>query len=141
MSGLRDAGAYDPRYIRFLDLFNRERDYYECHDVMEDLWLEEGRKPLLQGLLQVAVGLYHLDNGNRPGAVKLLTAALEKLACYPETALGIDLERLRRDASYCCQQLKQSAASPCCCSIAIRIVDERLGRLLNGEGPPQPQKE
>lgn len=141
MSGLSDAGAYDPRYLRFLDLFNRDRDYYECHDVMEDLWLEEGRKPLLQGLLQVAVGLYHLENGNRPGAVKLLTAALEKLACYPDTALGIDLERLRQDAGRCCQQLKQGAASPGCCSIAIHIVDERLRQRLDEGGSAPPQKE
>lgn len=136
MNGRSDGMAYDLRYIRFLDLFNRERDYYECHDVMEDLWLEEGRKPLLQGLLQVAVGLYHLENGNRPGAVKLLTSALAKLASYPDTALGIDLERLRQDAERCCRQLKQSAgATGCCPVITLQIVDEQLRRRLE-EGDP-----
>ena len=28
--------AYDPRYTKFFELFN-ERDFYECHEVLEDL--------------------------------------------------------------------------------------------------------
>ena len=63
---------------------------------MEELWLEEGRNPLYQGLLQVAVGLYHHHNGNTSGSKKLLTLALEKLMAYPEEALGINLGRLIR---------------------------------------------
>ncbi len=95
----------DPRYLAFISLFNRDRDYFECHEVMEELWLEEGRNPLLQGLLQAAVGLHHWDNGNRSGAVKLMTAALGKLAVYADIVLGLDLSSLRRDLEQCLEAL------------------------------------
>jgi uncharacterized protein len=85
----------DPRYLAFISHFNGDRDYFECHEVMEELWLEEGRSPLLQGLLQAAVGLHHWDNGNRSGAVKLMKAALGKISGYADIVLGLDLSSLR----------------------------------------------
>lgn len=87
----------DSRYWTFLSYFNKHRDYYECHEVMEELWLEDGRSALLQGLLQAAVGLHHWDNSNRSGAVKLMTAALTKLNEYSNAVLGLDVARLRCD--------------------------------------------
>jgi uncharacterized protein len=87
----------DPRYLAFIAHFNGDRDYFECHEVMEELWLEEGRSPLLQGLLQAAVGLYHWDNSNLSGAVKLMSSALSKLDHYGDYVLGLDLFTLRHD--------------------------------------------
>jgi predicted metal-dependent hydrolase len=104
--------TYDRLYVQFLYYFNEARDYFECHEVMEELWLEEGRSPLYQGLLQVAVGLYHHFNGNASGSIKLLTAALEKLTPYPLDSLGIDLEKLIKDSSFYLAQLKQFDAVP-----------------------------
>lgn len=85
---------YDPLYIQFLYHFNIDRDYYECHEVMEELWMEENRNLLYQGLLQVAVGLYHARNNNTNGAIKLFSQALRKLELYPVHQLGIDMEQL-----------------------------------------------
>ncbi|EPY13756.1 MULTISPECIES: DUF309 domain-containing protein [Paenibacillus] len=125
------ALPYDRLYIQFIKLFNEERDYYQCHDVMEELWLEEGRKPLLQGLLQVAVGLHHFQNGNRPGAIKLLTAALQKLDAYPDIILGIDLQQLRNDSEETLDKLCNCDASlPPFQDLTIRIVDKELGALI-----------
>ncbi|MBC8079678.1 MAG: DUF309 domain-containing protein [Gorillibacterium sp.] len=90
---------YDPLYIEFIYYFNIERDYFECHEVLEELWLKEGRSLLYQGLLQVAVGLYHHRNDNLGGAFKLFTGAIEKLESYPSDALGIDLEKLRQESN------------------------------------------
>lgn len=87
----------DSRFSAFIAHFNGDRDYYECHEVMEELWLEEGRSPLLQGLLQAAVGLHHWDNGNSSGAIKLMSAALNKLSRYGDYALGLDLLKIRND--------------------------------------------
>ncbi|WP_081795709.1 DUF309 domain-containing protein, partial [Paenibacillus darwinianus] len=89
--------VYDWRFVHFVVLFNVDEDYFECHEVMEELWLEEGRNLLYQGLLQVAVGLHHWRNDNWSGAVKLFTAALEKLAEYADIELGLDLGRLKLD--------------------------------------------
>lgn len=89
---------YSPLYVAFFHYFNTERDYYVCHDVLEELWLEEGREPFYQGLLQVAVGLHHLQNDNRNGAYKLLVSALEKLSLYPDKErMGLHLDRLKQD--------------------------------------------
>jgi predicted metal-dependent hydrolase len=62
-------------------LFNR-RQFFECHEVLEDLWrpLPKGpEKWFLQGLLQVGVGFHHLEQENYTGAKNLLTAGIEKL--------------------------------------------------------------
>lgn len=102
---------YDPLYVQYLAYFNRERDYFECHEVMEELWLEEGRSPLYQGLLQVAVGLYHARNDNISGAVKLLNQALDKLPHYPDHKLGIDLDEVVRQCRVYVEQLERSSGS------------------------------
>jgi predicted metal-dependent hydrolase len=99
----------DPRYLAYISHFNGDRDYFECHEVMEELWLEEGRSPLLQGLLQAAVGLHHWDNGNRSGAAKLMKAALGKLSSYADVVLGLDLTSLRRNLE---QSLKELTEMP-----------------------------
>ena len=50
----------DVRYAAYFHHFNRE-DYYEAHDVLESLWLEEGRKArgaaFLSGIDPVGGGL------------------------------------------------------------------------------------
>jgi hypothetical protein len=122
---------YDPLYVQFIYYFNVERDYFECHEVMEALWLGEGRHPLLQGLLQVAVGLYHHHNGNVSGAMKLLTAALEKLEPQPADALGIDLEQLRRDSRSYLSRLERSGDNPLVpYDLDITVHDPALARLV-----------
>lgn len=98
---------YDPLYIQFLYHFNIDRDYFECHEVMEGLWMEENRNPLHQGLLQVAVGLYHARNNNTSGAIKLFSQALSKLELYPDHKLGIDMERLLQESRQYVIQLQE----------------------------------
>jgi uncharacterized protein len=104
--------TYEPQYIQYLFYFNVERDYFECHEVMEELWIEEGRDPLYQGLLQVAVGLYHARNDNVSGAIKLFTQALDKLTRYPEHQLGIDLSLLIEESRMYVERLRLNEESP-----------------------------
>lgn len=85
---------YHELYIAFLYHFNVDEDYFECHEVMEELWIEERRNPLWQGLLQVAVALYHHSNGNRSGTIKLFEQAIEKLVDKPDKMLGIDMKEI-----------------------------------------------
>jgi hypothetical protein len=64
-----------------IDLFNRQA-FFECHEVLEDLWrpLAPGpEKTCLQGVLQVGVGFYHWQRGNAVGARNKLQSGLEKL--------------------------------------------------------------
>ncbi|PZE20943.1 DUF309 domain-containing protein [Paenibacillus xerothermodurans] len=122
---------YDRLYVEFIYYFNVERDYFECHEVMEELWLEEGRSPVYQGLLQVAVGLYHYRNGNVSGAKKLLSAALAKLRDRPAGQLGIDLAQLVEDSQIYLTRLERVSAEPFAFyDLDIRITDRDLAALV-----------
>ncbi|MEI7780964.1 MAG: DUF309 domain-containing protein, partial [Planctomycetota bacterium] len=72
MDEMETPTAYDPLYLDGIEKFN-ECDYYESHEVWEELWTEyrgPSRK-FYQGLIQAAVALYHFGNGNIRGARKL----------------------------------------------------------------------
>ena len=59
-SELVDPSEYDPLYLAGVVKFN-ECDYYECHEVWEELWTEyrgPSRK-FYQGLIQAAVAFYN----------------------------------------------------------------------------------
>jgi len=57
------------------------RLYFEAHELLEAHWrCAEGRdREVLQGLIQVAVGLQHLADGNAAGARSLLRAGGARL--------------------------------------------------------------
>ncbi|NQX68118.1 DUF309 domain-containing protein [Paenibacillus alba] len=136
--------SYDRLYVAYLYYFNDLRDYFECHEVMEELWLEEGRSPLYQGLLQIAVGLYHHANGNVSGSIKLFSAGLEKLAPYPGDSLGIDLNKLIQDSELYLSKLVRFADEPFApYDLDIQILDLELEDLLAEIrlDPPQQEEE
>ncbi len=81
-----------------VQLFN-EREFFACHDVLEELWgatLGEDRD-FYQGMLHVAVSLFHLSEGNPAGARKMHVSSLKYLASYGDQFYGIDLSQLRTD--------------------------------------------
>jgi hypothetical protein len=55
--------------------------YFEVHELLEPAWLqaEGAERRALQGLIQVAVALHHVQNGNAPGAVSRLAEGVAKL--------------------------------------------------------------
>ncbi|CAI9099361.1 OLC1v1036168C1 [Oldenlandia corymbosa var. corymbosa] len=63
-----------------VELFNR-KEYYKCHDVLEAIWnkSQEPARTLVHGILQCAVGFYHLFNQNHKGAMMELGEGLCKL--------------------------------------------------------------
>jgi hypothetical protein len=76
-------------------LFNQGH-YYDCHDVLEALWMEADSvdKPFYQGILQIAVGLYHLGNHNWQGASILLGEGVNRLRPFEPAYRGIAVARL-----------------------------------------------
>ncbi len=112
--GSRSLGSggfsLDPCYLGYVECFNTQR-YYEAHDVLEHLWLKEGREApdaaFHQGLIQLAGGFVHLKlqraypehpkHGRRLApARRLFLRAAENLMAYrtPERACtcGMDVE-------------------------------------------------
>ncbi len=83
-----------------IEAFNNG-EYFKQHELLEQSWLEESRpiRKMVQGLLQVGVAFYHIENGNWSGAMKLFRRGLPKLRDLPPECQGIDLEEFRKDAA------------------------------------------
>lgn len=84
-----------PEFGQALKEFNQE-EFYTCHDTLEALWIEasEPDKTFYQGVLQIAVGCYHLGNLNLRGAVILLGEGSKRLSRYQPTYEDINVESL-----------------------------------------------
>ncbi|MGG6431365.1 DUF309 domain-containing protein [Anoxybacillus sp. D401a] len=86
---------YPKAYIEYLLHFHATRDYFECHEVLEEHW-KQTKEHIWIGLIQLAVGMYHYRRGNIAGAKRMLTKAMR--ACQKEKqayeALGIHVEQL-----------------------------------------------
>lgn len=104
-----NATEYDPRYVAGVNFFN-ECEYFEAHEIWEDLWTEyQGpSRRFYQGLIQVAVCLHHFGNGNTRGAKKLFFSCNKYLAEYPDMFEGIDVAKLRTELESCCAELLAS---------------------------------
>ena len=85
----------DTRLGEAIFLFN-SGDWYACHDCFEALWHETAgpMRPVLQGILQIAVAELHLERGNCRGATILMGEGLGRLKACPPNALEIDLVAL-----------------------------------------------
>jgi len=68
---------------RGIQQFNQQ-EFYACHDTLEELWMEavEPKKQFYQGILQISVACYHLNNLNWRGAVILLGEGIRRLDDY-----------------------------------------------------------
>ena len=122
---------YDPLYIAYLVYFNRDRDYFECHEVLEELWLAKDKDPRYKGLLQIAVGLFHFRNSNVRGAVKMMNSALERLQSYPPYELGIDLHKLREEVREYVSKLENYREAPFSYKdLTIEIADPLLSQSV-----------
>lgn len=70
--------------------------WYEAHETWEDLWRETSGEARLfyQGLVQAAVGLCHLSDGNTRGGRRVLERGLKNLEAFPPAYAGIDNRQL-----------------------------------------------
>lgn len=92
-----------------VEQFN-SRQFYTCHDTLEALWMEaaEPERTFYQGILQIAVGLYHLGNTNWRGAVILLGEGIHRLQRYTPAFGGIDVEELIDSSRILLTELQQA---------------------------------
>ncbi len=94
------------KLLRGIELFN-QGDYFECHEEIELAWNEESRpvRIMYQGILQIGVACYHIQNHNWRGAVKMLQRGTPKLQRFAPACMGINLARLLADAGDLRQEL------------------------------------
>ena len=93
------------------DLFNRKQ-YFECHDLLEDVWMgaRGPERDFLQGLIHVAVGMYHLAAGNHKGAVSQLGAGVVALERFRPEREGLDVDGLLAGVWRCLEKSEQAEA-------------------------------
>ena len=63
-----------------IELFNSER-YWECHEALEDIWLEDRGEParyVYWAVIQIACCLLHSRDGNLAGAEGMLEKSKDK---------------------------------------------------------------
>ncbi|MGL6009603.1 MAG: DUF309 domain-containing protein [Culicoidibacterales bacterium] len=74
---------YPQAYLEFIKVFHTSRDYFQCHDLLEELWREESlhldKNHVYVGILQIAVAMYHWRRENWRGAQLLIEGSIEKL--------------------------------------------------------------
>lgn len=83
---------YPEQYLEGIRLFNEE-EFFECHDILEELWTETmgSERLFYQGLIQASVAMFHFGNENLGGARKLYHSSTEKLAPYAPCFMNLDL--------------------------------------------------
>ena len=101
-----DPRGRDVRYAAYFHHFN-QGNYYEAHDVLESLWLDQGRRApsaaFYQGLIQLAGGFVHLRkhfehpthriHGQRlHPAARLLALAEKNIGSYGKEWEGLEIE-------------------------------------------------
>jgi len=90
-----------------IDLFNAG-EYFECHEVLEDIWRAEADpvRALYQGILQIGVAFHHLRRNNWRGAVKLLDGGSDKVGRFLPRCMGIETQPLHASAISCLALLR-----------------------------------
>lgn len=96
----------DPRYLGYFLCFNRG-DYYEAHDVLEDLWLESAgpNHEFYKALIQIAGAYVHMrkqfeqphhpHHGRRLApAARILSSAIARLTPFAPIHMGVDVDAL-----------------------------------------------
>ncbi len=99
--------GFHPCYTGYFECFNAG-DYYEAHDVLEQLWLatDGGDRAFYQGLIQIAGAFVHLKkqharpwhptDGRRLGpASRLFHLGERNIAPFGPRHLGIDVEGMQ----------------------------------------------
>jgi len=115
----------EDEYVEYIELFN-ERDFYDCHEVLEELWLDyEGpARRYYQGLIHLASAYLLLLRGNMRGCRARFMSTLDYFADYPGTYLGLRLEPVRQNVTMWLQRLDHAPPGS-----RLRYVDEDVPML------------
>lgn len=106
--------------------------YYDCHDTLEAIWMtaEISEKPFYQGILQIAVGFYHLSRENANGAAILLGEGSSRLRRFEPEHEGVAVADLVDQALAWLAVLQSEAADVG--ELATAIAQRRPAETLEG---------
>jgi uncharacterized protein len=129
---------YPEHYVQFLVHFNGDRDYFECHEILEEYWKESSDKQkdsIWVGFILLAVSRYHHRRGNFKGAERTLKKAIKILSFKANglTIQGLDvnvlfpsltklLEEIGKEVSY--QSINLPVIDPILLKACIKECEE-----------------
>lgn len=118
MNPLLGPDELDLAYIQAIEAFNRN-EWYSAHDQFEALWYESDGaiRSLLQGVIQISVAEYHLENSNLTGATLLMAEGLNHLQSGLSLDPGFDLALLDQ-------------------AVRLRLTSLQAGKSLDGLPTP-----
>ena len=123
----------DQRWIDYCFEFHVTRDYYACHDYLEDWWFELGnpQNHPLMAFIQLAVALYHYRANNLNGARILLEKALPIFEANTDNLkdYGIDVSHLFETIEDLQADVRHQRSFK---DINLKFTDENLETLLFG---------
>ncbi len=103
----------DRRFLQFMRYFNETRDYFECHEVLEELWIDTGvrtKKHVLPLLILISTSLYHWRRGNLCGAEKTMRNALKRFDEVEWDEPHIDKTLLYNQCEHALQSIERQMA-------------------------------
>lgn len=100
---------YPKEFVQYLVEFHGSRDYFECHEILEEYWktqLPLKRESVWVGFIQLAVGFYHYRRSNYSGAIRTLqkskqilqqhTAEINQLGIEPQGLIHLLNETIHK---------------------------------------------
>jgi len=96
--------------------FNAQ-EYFDCHETLEELWKDykEHDREAIQGIIQIAVGFYHLKRGNQAGTLKLFERGGARVERFAPTWQGLDMTDVLQEVN----RLKNILSGPDSSNLAL----------------------
>ncbi|MCH5583538.1 DUF309 domain-containing protein [Shimazuella sp. AN120528] len=98
--------SYHPLYIQFFQHYH-QGEYWEAHEVLEELWQQDRTNDFYHGLIQIAAIMHQLKRGKVRGARKLSETATRYLTPYQPEHEGVSVASILLWLQLCLQRLPE----------------------------------
>ncbi len=124
---------YPNAYIEYLCHFHGDRDYFECHEVLEEYWKEhtkQERDSIWVAFILLAVSFYHFRRGNHAGAKKTAVKSQNLFSRLHKELmqLGLDPDGMIKIVDKLCSDTEQKRPYT---SPLLPIIDAELQSMCN----------
>jgi predicted metal-dependent hydrolase len=98
--------TYHPLYVQFFQHYH-QGEYWEAHEVLEELWQQDRSNDFYHGLIQIAAIMHQLNRGKVQGARKLSKSAIGYLTPYQPECEGVSVKGILQWLEMCLQKLPE----------------------------------
>jgi len=101
--------SFHPLYLAFFSHYHTE-EYWEAHEVLEELWQTQRHNDFYHGLIQVAAVMHQLKRGKIRGARKLARSAIGYLSPFSPEKDGVNVSRVLEWLRQCLSTLPEESS-------------------------------